>query len=239
MLHHCTARRAVPSNFKNLTRFFALFEHMFQITDVIKHLLIINLIVYFGSLLLDRSGIFDPSVLACYYPDSEYFHPYQVVTHMFMHGGGFHLFFNMFALVMLGPYVESYLQAKRFLVLYFVAGFGALGLHMLIWYFQFSGLDPVTYQDYMQSDKLAVVGASGAVYGVLAAFAYLFPNVRLMLLFPPIPVKAKWLVLALVAFDLFSGLSGRSTGIAHFAHIGGALFGFLTVVFWKPPPRMR
>lgn len=212
---------------------------MFQITDVIKHLLIINLIMYFGSLLLGQSGVLDPKVLYCYYPDSEYFQPYQVVTHMFMHGGGFHLFFNMFALVMLGPYVESYLQSKRFLLMYLISGFGALGLHMLIWYFQFSALEPEVYEVYMQSDQLAVVGASGAVYGVLAAFAFLFPNVRLMLLFPPIPVKAKWLVLALVAFDLFSGLSGRSTGIAHFAHIGGAVFGFLTVLFWKHPHRMR
>lgn len=212
---------------------------MFRITDVIKHLLIINLIVYFGAILLGRSGVIDPSILACYYPDSKFFQPYQVVTHMFMHGGGFHLFFNMFALVMLGPYVESYLQARRFLIMYFIAGFGALALHMLIWYFEFSALDPVTYQRAMLNPNLAVVGASGAVYGVLAAFAFLFPNVRLMLLFPPIPIKAKWLVLALVGFDLFSGISGTQTGIAHFAHVGGALFGFLTILFWRSPRRHR
>jgi membrane associated rhomboid family serine protease len=85
----------------------------------------------------------------------------------------------------------------------------------------------------MQEREYGVVGASGAVYGILAAFAFLFPNTRLMLLFPPIPVKAKYLVAALIAFDLFSGISGQGTGIAHFAHIGGAIFGFLTLLFWR------
>lgn len=206
---------------------------MFQITDVIKHLLIINLIVFFGAMLLEQSEIFNSSVLACYYPDSVYFKPFQVVTHMFMHGGIAHLFFNMFALVMLGPYVEHFLGGRRFLTLYLIAGFGALALHMFIWYLQVSGLDPLTYTMRMRDPNFAVVGASGAVYGVLAAFAFMFPNTRLMLLFPPIPVKAKYLVMALVAFDLFSGFSGSRTGIAHFAHVGGALFGFLTVLFWR------
>lgn len=206
---------------------------MFRITDVIRHLLIINLIVFFGSMLLQRSGVFDPSMLACYYPQSEYFRPYQIVTHMFMHGGFAHIFFNMFALVMLGPYVETFLGARRFLLLYFVSGLGALGLHMLIWYFEFSALPPSQFIMLMHERGLAVEGASGAIYGVLAAFATLFPNTRLMLLFPPIPVKAKWLVLALVAFDLFSGITGYQVGIAHFAHVGGALFGFLTLMFWR------
>ena len=212
---------------------------MFQITDVIKHLLIINLIVFFGSMIMDQTGVFDSGLLACYYPGSVYFRPYQVVTHMFMHANIGHIFFNMFALVMLGPYVESFLGARRFLTMYLVSGFGALGLHMLIWYLQLSGLPPQIYSEMMHERGLAVVGASGAVYGVLAAFAFLFPNTRLMLLFPPIPVKAKWLVLALVAFDFFAGISGRGTGIAHFAHVGGALFGFLTLLFWRNRHRLR
>jgi len=210
---------------------------MFHITDVIKHLLIINLIMFFGSLLMQQTGFLDPSVLACYYPDSVYFKPYQVVTHMFMHGGGFHLFFNMFALVMLGPYVESFLGAKRFLVMYLISGFGALGLHMLVWYIQLQSVSPQEYDALMHSESMAVVGASGAVYGVLAAFALLFPNTKLMLLIPPIPIKAKYLVLGLVAFDLFSGFSGYQAGIAHFAHVGGALFGFLTLMYWRGTSR--
>ena len=206
---------------------------MFQITDVIKHLLIINLIFFFGSMILDRTGVLASDMLACFYPGSVYFRPYQVVTHMFMHANIPHLFFNMFALVMLGPYVESFLGPKRFLSMYLISGFGALSLHMLIWYLQLSGLSAAQYAAEMHNPSLAVVGASGAVYGVLAAFAFLFPNTRLMLLFPPIPIKAKYLVLGLVAFDLFAGISGRGTGIAHFAHVGGALFGFLTLLFWR------
>ncbi len=206
---------------------------MFQITEVIKHLLIINLIVFFGAMIMQETGVFDQALLVFHYPESVYFRPYQIVSHMFMHGGVAHLFFNMLALAMLGPYVEAFLGAKRFLTLYLVSGFGALGLHVLIWYFELSAIPPMDFAALMQEREYGVVGASGAVYGVLAAFAFLFPNTRLMLLFPPIPVKAKYLVAALIAFDLFSGISGRGTGIAHFAHIGGALFGFLTILFWK------
>lgn len=206
---------------------------MFQITDVIKHLLIINLIVFFGAMITDQTGLFESYMLVFHYPASVYFQPYQIVTHMFMHGGLTHLFFNMLALVMLGPYVEHYLGNKRFLILYLVSGFGALGLHVLIWYFELQGIDAREFAALMREPNYGVVGASGAVYGVLAAFALLFPNTKLMLLFPPIPIKAKYLVAGLIAFDLISGVSGSQTGIAHFAHLGGALFGFLTLLLWK------
>lgn len=206
---------------------------MFQITDVIKHLLIINLIVFFGSMITQETGVFDSNMLVFHYPQSAYFQPYQIVTHMFMHGSIPHLFFNMLALVMLGPYVEHFLGSKRFLALYLISGFGALGLHVLIWYFELQGVNPAEFAMLMQEREYGVVGASGAVYGVLAAFAFLFPNTRLMLLIPPIPMKAKYLVAALIAFDLISGISGSGTGIAHFAHVGGALFGFLTLLFWR------
>lgn len=206
---------------------------MFQITDVIKHLLIINLIVFFGSMITQETGVFDSNMLVFHYPQSVFFQPYQIVTHMFMHGSVPHLFFNMLALVMLGPYVEHFLGSKRFLTLYLISGFGALGLHLLIWYLELQGMDPMEFAMLMHEREYGVVGASGAVYGVLAAFAFLFPNTRLMLLFPPIPMKAKYLVAALIAFDLISGISGSGTGIAHFAHVGGALFGFLTLLFWR------
>jgi membrane associated rhomboid family serine protease len=206
---------------------------MFQITDVIKHLLIINLITFFGAMIMDETGVFDSALLVFHYPQSAYFQPYQIVTHMFMHGSIPHLFFNMLALVMLGPYVEHFLGSKRFLTLYLVSGFGALGLHLLIWYFELSGMSSFDFNMLMHEREYGVVGASGAVYGVLAAFAFLFPNTRLMLLIPPIPMKAKYLVAALVAFDLLSGISGSSTGIAHFAHVGGALFGFLILLYWR------
>lgn len=129
---------------------------MFQITDVIKHLLIINLIVFFGSMITQETGVFDSTMLVFHYPQSVYFQPYQIVTHMFMHGSIPHLFFNMLALVMLGPYVEHFLGSKRFLTLYLVSGFGALGLHLLIWYFELQGIDPREFGMLMQQREYEI-----------------------------------------------------------------------------------
>ncbi len=140
---------------------------------------------------------------------------------MFMHGTISHLLFNMLMLFFLGPMVEQSLGAKRFLILYLVSGFGALLAHYAI--FPYVG----------------VWGASGAVYGVLVAFAVLFPNVQLMLLFPPIPIKAKWLALILIVVGLISGVGGYQSGIAHFAHLGGALTAFILMVIWKKFPARR
>lgn len=190
-----------------------------NLTDVVKNLLIINVIVFFGA----TSMGFDRH-LYLHFPMSDYFEPYQIVTHMFMHSGVGHLFFNMLSLFFLGPYVERFLGSKRFLILYLVSGFGAVLAHM--------GVD---YYQYLEGtlQLVPVVGASGAVYGVLLAFAYLFPDVKLMLMIPPIPVKAKYLALGLIAYDLYNGVLRSATGIAHFAHLGGALTGIILVIIWK------
>ncbi len=201
---------------------------MFHITPVVKHLLIINLVVYFGSHIV----LPEVSVLYLYYPQSEFFKPYQIVTHMFMHGSLPHLMFNMLALLFLGPYVEAHISPRRFISYYLICGFGAMALYMLIRYIELTSLSPLEMQLLMKNPFHAVVGASGAIYGVLVGFAVLFPNARLMLLFPPIPVKAKYLAIILVGLDLAFGLSGVRTGIAHFAHIGGALFGFILLLMW-------
>lgn len=141
-----------------------------------------------------------------------------------MHASTMHIFFNMFALYVFGPLVERYANPKRFLTLYLASGFGAVFLHQLIMFLQFSTNDISQFPP--------AVGASGAVMGVLVAFAVLYPNIKLMLLFPPIPVKAKYLAMAYVAIDLFSGISGYNTGVANWAHLGGALTGFLLTHFW-------
>ena len=188
-----------------------------RVTEVVKHLLIINVLVYIGALVAANTGLIpSPSVLALYPFGSELFHPYQIVSHMFMHDWGSfgHLMFNMLTLFFLGPWVEQVLGPKKFLQLYFISGLGALALHWLL------------------TPYVPIVGASGAIYGVLIAFAVLFPNTKLMLLFPPIPVKAKYLVGFIIAFDLFSGFGGFSTGIAHFAHLGGGLAGFIMLTIW-------
>jgi len=197
---------------------------MGQITDVVKHLLLINVIMFIGT------GVLMPDnwiTLAMFYPTSDYFQPYQVVTHMFMHADIAHLAFNMMSLFFLGPYVERALGPKRFLLFYFLSAFGAAILHLVVRYYIIQ-----TTGD-SSAINIPVLGASGAVYGVVIGFGYLFPNAQLMLLIPPIPIKAKYLAVGLVVMDLMFGFSGTQSGVAHFAHIGGAITGFLLLYFWR------
>lgn len=191
---------------------------MNRITPVVKQLLIINVIFYVFAVYI-TPNIYD--YLPLQYFTSEGFQPFQFITSMFMHSdrGMTHIIFNMMSLFFLGPMVEQVMGAKNFLIFYIVCGLAANIAHWAMIYF--GVISPV-----------AVVGASGAIMGVFAAFAYYFPDVKLMLLFPPIPVKAKYMMVGLIAFDLYSGLSGSSMGIANFAHLGGALSGLLLIVFW-------
>lgn len=206
-----------------------------RITPVVKYLIIINVAVFAFTVFFDGKVFggytFERLILAMFPFESEFFRPFQIVTHMFMHSsggsGGFsftHLLFNMLTLFFLGPNVERVWGEKKFLIYYLICGFGALAAHILVTYVGQGGGAPV-------------LGASGAIFGVMVAFAMLFPNTKLMLLFPPIPIKAKYLVGGLVAIDLISGLRGQSifgvTNIAHFAHLGGALTGFLLILYWN------
>ena len=184
---------------------------MNNLTDVVKKLLILNVGAFF---LVSAAFQQYMPMLAMHSPlESDYFAPYQLVTHMFMHADIGHLMFNMLSLYFLGPYVERTLGPKRFLILYLVAGFVAMAAHFFL-------------------SNNPVVGASGAIYGVIFAFIAMFPDVKLMLLIPPIPVKARYLALGLVVYDLFMGIQGTS-GTAHFAHLGGALAGVLLIVSWR------
>ena len=229
---------------------------MGRLTDVVKNLLIINMIVFFGTMQLPEHY---KSMGNLYFPLSENFKPFQIITNMFMHADFQHLLFNMMTLFFLGPMVEQVLGAKRFLQVYFLSGLGAVILHMGIKWFEYqgiaSGLDSVELST-VANEGLSILnsgrnyrgelgqlnyilngsilGASGAVYGILIAFATLFPNLKLMLLFPPIPVKAKYLAIGLIALGLFSGVTGFQEGIAHWGHLGGAIVGFIMVRFiWK------
>lgn len=198
----------------------------FNITGVVKHLLIINVLMYFGTELI--MGHPDRLMLAMFFPTSDFFRPYQIVTHMFMHADIGHLFFNMFALFMFGPPLEQTFGPKRFLTFYLVTGFGALVLYLITQYLevQYFGGSPALL-------NVPMLGASGAVFGLLAGFGTLFPNSIIQLLIPPIPLKAKYFVLIYAGIELFLGLGRFSTGIAHFAHLGGALFGFLLIMYWR------
>lgn len=195
---------------------------MYSITPVIKNIIIINVIVFI-AVYLSPVGQYVPD-FKVYFPQSDNFKPYQLVTHMFMHGSIGHIAFNMLALFFLGPYVERFTGEKKFFILYFLCGFGAIATHIGIQYLQFLQYGVDTFPP--------ALGASGAVMGVLLSFAVLYPDVKLMLLFPPIPIKAKYFALAYVLFDLFSGIGGYQPGVANFAHLGGAATGFLFTYFY-------
>lgn len=218
---------------------------MSRLTDVVKNLLIINVLFFLGTMLM---GSPDPETamalvnqqiegtaadwlrlrLALFYPTSPYFQPIQIVTHMFMHADFMHLFFNMFALFMFGPPLEIKWGPQRFLFYYLFTGFGAMGLQMFVRYLELQSGSISPY-----AANVPMLGASGAVFGILLGFGMNFPNVQIQLLFPPIPMKAKYFVMLFAGIELFLGFSNFNTGVAHFAHLGGALFGFLLILYWR------
>lgn len=257
---------------------------MYKITDVVKHLLIINLLMAAVIWMFPQWRDF----LALYYPLSENFHPVQVVSHFFLHAGMFHLFFNMYALFMFGPPVETLYGPKRFLFYYLFCAFGAALLHSLYNWYDFSQLQAaidtfhaapgydtywaffekvnmrmltesgkasveVASKAFLQGDlqyyersaqlmetildrkmNVPAVGASGAIYGLLLAFGMQFPNAELMLIFLPIPIKAKYFIPLLMAVELYLGTQNFAwDNIAHFAHLGGALSGLLLILYWR------
>lgn len=193
-----------------------------SLSEVVKHLIILNVLLFL--LVNSPVGASFKEILALYFPADTRFAPYQLVSHMFMHANTGHIFFNMFGLYIFGPYVERYINSKNFFILYFLSGLGALIAHLGVQFIQFNYMGVQGFPP--------VVGASGALMGVVLAFAVLFPNMKLMLLFPPIPVKAKWLALAYVCFDIYSGVTGAQANVANFAHLGGAATGFLLTYFW-------
>jgi membrane associated rhomboid family serine protease len=212
---------------------------------IVKNLIFINVLFFLATEFLFRDvGEFGLQGIFGLWPvNHENFRPYQIFTHMFTHAGIGHIFFNMFSLWMFGRMLENIWGPKKFLLFYLICGIGAAVAHMSVAYFQYKDVlgmmemlkatGQTEYLEMVQSGAYYAVGASGAVMGVLVGFAYLFPNTELMLLFPPIPIKAKWLILGLVAFDLFGGLGKTSDGIAHWAHLGGAAMGFILVYIWN------
>jgi membrane associated rhomboid family serine protease len=200
-----------------------------RITDVVKQLLIINVIMFVFTQVI-TPGLKD--AMAMYYPASPYFKPWQIVTHMFMHANFNHLLFNMFGLYMFGTALELHLGPKKFLTYYLLCGFGALALYIGVLHFELMGFSPEQYQYYLQYSR-GMVGASGAIFGLLAGYGMFFPNNQIMLLFPPIPMKAKYFVLIYAGIELFFGVSNLNPGVAHFAHLGGALFGVLIILYWR------
>lgn len=238
---------------------------MMRITEAVKQLLIVNIIFFAGSIFVPATLDF----LALYYFENPKFQLWQPISHMFMHGGWMHLFFNMFALYSFGSALEHFWGSKKFVFFYLSCGLGAAALHTGVNYYLVhegvstlvqNGFDKQEIMSLLAEGKYMVywkevlgdstlmnmvssfstpaVGASGAIYGLLVAFAFMFPNAELALMFIPVPVKAKYFVPAILGIDLYLGINGGSifggsTGVAHFAHLGGALMGYLMMWYWK------
>ena len=256
---------------------------MGRISYVVKHLIIINVLLWIATLLLRNSGIILEDLLALHFPFNDAFKPWQIVTHMFMHAtfgaGGrivfVHILFNMFGLWMFGTPLEQMWGRSKFLFFYFFTGLGSALIYTLANYFQYSQAQEILLNLNFSPDQIkslfslpheqvisvlesgsyqglplahiqeiydkgyiafnsAAVGASGALYGILVAFAMMFPNAGLFLIFFPVPIKAKYFVPLLIIGDLFFGFTSYSVGpVAHFAHVGGALFGFIMMWYWR------
>lgn len=210
---------------------------MSNVPPATKNLIIINTLVFLATLVNQQ---FMYSAFALFYPSSHYFHWWQLFTHMFMHGGVWHLFFNMFALYTFGCVVERTIGTKKFLILYFVAGFGAVALHFGVMNIQLATLEAQIAEGstsalatYTQLKGVPTVGASGAIYGLLISYALIYPQNRLTLIFPPITLNAKTWVIIFAVIELFTGIRGFSDGVAHFAHLGGMLFGWMLISYWR------
>ncbi len=239
---------------------------MMRISETVKHLIIINVIMFVGTLSVGGGQLFY-QWFSLYFPNNESFKPWQIVTHMFMHGNTLHLLFNMIGVWMFGSAIEFSLGKNKFLFLYFSAGLGAVLLHLGYYYFQYipgfnalieSGLTNDQIIHMISTNEVlagtsesqvtllknifpvynsSMVGASGCLFGILVAFAVLNPNAELMLIFLPIPIKAKYFISLYVAYDIISGFFGGvsvfGSSVAHFAHVGGALTGFLIMWYWR------
>ncbi|MBL4676107.1 MAG: rhomboid family intramembrane serine protease [Mucilaginibacter sp.] len=224
-----------------------------NLTPVVKNLLIINIIFFVATFALAK--VIDLDVLfAAFYPGSHFFRPWQPITYMFMHGGFEHIFFNLYALFIFGPLLEYALGSKRFFNYYFITGLGGYVLYMVVQAIQIHAITGAlsvphpelqsSYYAYGGGQAVAqklislvntpMLGASGAIFGILVGFGMLFPNLEMMIMFIPIPIKAKILVPIYIVVELFLGVKQVSgDSVAHFAHLGGALFGFLLIKLWN------
>ena len=191
---------------------------MRNIPVITKNLLIINVLMFLATYVFMRTGLDLNELLGLHFFMASNFHLYQFVTYMFMHGGFAHLFFNMFALIQ---------ELAQFVNYYLIEGLGAYD------YVNLNGVS-ITVDAYL--NQLTTVGASGAIYGILLAFGMLFPEERLFIFPLPIPIKAKWFICGYVVLELLSALGTQGDGVAHFAHLGGMLFGFLMIIYWRNHP---
>jgi membrane associated rhomboid family serine protease len=220
-----------------------------NLTPVVKNLLIINLICFIPHIVLSEEA-FDRVVLAhvgVYYFNSPLFKPWQVISYMFFHANWGHIIFNMLSLFFIGPMLEYGIGAKRFLNLYLICGIGAIAFQWIVQAFEVHALigsfvvqndlqisDPAIIEKLQAIYAVPIVGASGAIFGVMVAFGLLYPDLELMMFFIPMPIKAKYFVIFYVGVEIWSAISpGPDDHIAHLAHLGGALLGFIMIKIWR------
>lgn len=219
-----------------------------NLTPAVKNLLIINGLMFLATIIAEGQGVDLTQKLGLYYFDSPYFRFYQVFTYMFMHGGFGHILMNMFGLFMFGPILENRWGSKKFVMYYLITGLGSGILYTLVHAIQLqflvghitndlNTLQVSSIQEAQQISSIyfgSCVGASGALFGLLAAFAFMYPDAPLSLVFIPIPVKAKYMVLGYAAIELFLGVKQYAwDNVAHFAHLGGALTGIIILLIWQ------
>ena len=225
-----------------------------NIPPVVKNLLIINIIFFIGTYALGKAGIDLYDWMAGYYFNSPQFHPWSIITYMFLHAGmdhPEHIFFNMFALFSFGPILEYGMGSKKFFNMYFLCGIGGIVCHQFVQAYEVHAITgaitidhPGLISSFEQYGALGqklyniyhgpVVGASGAIFGLLVAFGMMYPNLELMILFIPVPIKAKYIIPVYIVVELFLGYKQYSwDSVAHFAHLGGALIGFILVKAWR------
>ena len=223
-----------------------------SIAPVTRHLLVINVIMWLATIVFQRIGLIDlQQWLGLHFWKGSSFNVLQVITYMFMHdtSGFLHIFFNMFMLWMFGSTLERALGSKRYLFYYISCGIGAAFVQELVWQLSWENIlatrlpalvsvtevintiDPVTLNAFF--NNLMTVGASGAIFGLLLAFGMLFPNLPLLVIPFPFPIKAKWLVLGYGLLELFLGVSDIMSSVAHFAHLGGMIAGIIMILYWK------
>ncbi len=204
-----------------------------NIPEATRNIFLVNVLMFIATLINKNFMI---ETFAVFYPKSPFFHWWQPVTYMFMHGNFMHIFVNMWCLLMFGSALERTIGSKKFVIFYFVAGLGALLVHFLVQDIQAQAAltdGAQLSQAYIDILRTPTLGASGAIYGIQIGYAMLYPNDLWTLVFPPVTLKAKWFVLIFMGIELFTGITGTMDGVAHFAHLGGALFGFLMIFYWK------
>lgn len=216
---------------------------MFQTPPITKNLIIINVLMFFAMIVGERWGVDLTSALGLHFVLASDFHFYQLFTYMFMHANVTHIFFNLFMFWMFGRTMETVWGARRFLIFYLVCGLGAGVMQEIVQLGQYyveglylydlvrTNAGSISMGDYL--NMWTTVGASGAIYGILLGFGMTFPNERILLLIPPIPIRAKYMVIASIVIELLCGLNASGDNVAHFAHLGGMLFGWLMIRYWR------